>query len=194
MSATVGDNSNKLTEDEEKALFFYHVRNDMALKAKRKEIDAQIKAGRKIAQSDDIVLSRIDFCEKALDAEDKTTITQKVNDQLRIMEWLHIIPAYNNDLFADRAPKEEKIEGQGEIAGLAAKDRVSGYAAASADDKAWLHGYDRGQAIQRDNVETAMKKKRATKSKEEPPSDGEDPFGSVEDAREWAKAAPESTH
>ncbi|API52889.1 hypothetical protein BMW22_15800 [Rhizobium leguminosarum] len=175
-TAAIGDNSKDLTENEEKALFFFHVRKDMASKAKLKEIQAQIKADRKLAQADSIALSRIDFAEKALDADDKTTITQKVNDQLKIMEWLNIIQAYNNDLFANRAPKEEKIEGQGEIAGLAAAERVSNYAAASADDKAWLRGYDRGQAIMRDNLEKAMMKKRAKSSKEEPPASGSNPF------------------
>jgi len=175
--ATTGHNSNELTADQEKAHFFSHLRKDMATQAKIKTLQDQRKADRKIAQAEDIALSRIDFAQKALNAEDKSTITQRVNDQLKIMEWLHIIPAYNEDLLADRAPREEKVEGQGEIAGLAGIDRVSNYAAASADDKAWLRGYDRGQAIMRDNLEEAMKKKNASSSKEEPSAPaGEDPF------------------
>lgn len=180
---TEGHNSGALTENEEKALFFYHVRKDMASKAKLKEIQAQIKADRKLAQADSIALSRIDFAEKALDADDKTTITQRVNDQLKIMEWLNIIPPPSGDLFADRAPKEEKIEGQGEIAGLSAGEgitRTSPYAPNSPDDQAWLRGWDRGQAIMRDNLEKAMSKKRAKSSKEEPPAPkGTDPFASA---------------
>jgi hypothetical protein len=175
--AEVGHNS-ALTPAEEKALFFYHVRKDMATKAKLQELQAQRKQDRKLAQADNIALSRIDFAEKALDAEDKATITQKVNDQLKIMEWLNIIPSYNEDLFADRAPRDEKIEGQGEIAGLAGKDRFSDYAPDSADDKAWKRGYDRGQAIMRDNLEAAMTKSNSRRTNEEPPpsTDGDDPF------------------
>ncbi|MBD8556325.1 hypothetical protein IFT84_17595 [Rhizobium sp. CFBP 8762] len=173
---TTGHNSGDLTENEEKALFFHHTRKNMATKAKIKALQAEMKQDRKLAQADGIVLSRIDFAEKALAAEDKSTITQKVNDQLKIMEWLHIIPAYNEDLLADRAPREEKIEGQGEIAGLAAVDRVSTYAANSEDDRAWLRGYDRGQAIMRDNLEKALTKKQANRTNEEPEGDGSDPF------------------
>jgi hypothetical protein len=180
---TTGHNSGALTENEEKALFFYHVRRDMASKARLKEIQAQIKADRKLAQADNIALSRIDFAEKALDADDKTTITQKVNDQIKIMEWLNIIPPASKDLFADRAPKEEKIEGQGEIAGMSAEagvSRTSPYAKGSTDDEAWLRGWDRGQAIMRDDLESAMTKKRAAKSNEEPPAaSGTDPFATA---------------
>lgn len=176
MAAAVAGHNSALTADEEKALFFYHVRKDMATKAKIADLQAQRKQDRKLAQADSIALSRIDFCEKALDAEDKTTITQKVHDQLKIMEWLNIIPAYNSDLFADRAPRDEKIEGQGEIAGLAGAERVSGYEAASADDKAWLSGYDRGQAIMRDNLEAAMNKANSKRTNEEPATTGGDPF------------------
>ena len=174
---TTGHNSGELTPDQEKAHFFHHLRKTMAKKAQIKALQGELKADRKIAQSEGIVLSRMDFAERAMGAQDQTTITQQVNDQLKIMEWLHIIPAYNEDLLADRAPREEKIEGQGEIAGLAGADRVSGYASASADDKAWLRGWDRGQAIMRDNLEAALTKKQSASSKEEPAvTDGEDPF------------------
>ncbi len=173
---TTGHNSGELTADQEKAHFFHHLRRTMSTKAKIKDLQNELKSDRKVAQSEGVVLSRMDFAERALGAQDKSTITQQVNDQLKIMEWLHIIPAYNEDLLADRAPREEKIEGQGEIAGLAGADRVSNYAAASADDKAWLRGYDRGQGIMRDNLGEALKKKKAAATNEEPAATGDDPF------------------
>lgn len=179
MTSSIGDNSKELTESEEKALFFHHLRKDMSTKGKIKELQAQQKADRKLCQADGFALSRLDFAQKALGADDKSTITQKVEDQLKIMEWLNIIPAYNNDLFADRAPKEEKIEGQGQIAGLAGVDRVSGYAAGSEEDKTWLRGYDQGVSIM-DHLKSARAKKDSIRSKEAPPSDSDDPFGAVD--------------
>lgn len=181
--AAIGDNSKVLTEAEEKSLFFFHLRKDMAVKAQIKSLQDKRKEDRKLCQADGFVLSRIDFAEKALDAEDKTTVTEKVNQQLKIMEWLKIIPGYNEDLFADRAPKEEKVEGQGEVAGLAAVERKSPYAPDSPDEKAWIRGYDRGQAIMRDNLETAMTKKNSQRTNEEPPHDSDDdPFEEEEAA------------
>jgi len=181
---TAGHNSGDLTDQEEKALFFHHLRKDMATKARIKELQDLRKSDRKLAQADDIALSRLDFAEKALDAEDKTTVPQKVNDQLKIMEWLNIIPPRIGDLFADRAPRDEKIEGHGEIAGLSAGPgilRVSPHAPGSPDDQSWLTGWDRGQAIMRDNLEKALTKKRASSSKEEPPAQvgDKDPFASA---------------
>lgn len=197
MAATIGDNSKILTDDEEKAHFFWHLRRDMATQAKIKALQDERKKDRKLAQSEDIALSRLDFAEKALAADDKTTIAQRVNDQMKIMGWLNIIPPPSNDLFADRAPKEEKIEGQGEIAGLAAGEgveRKSPYPPDSEDEKGWLRGWDRGQAIMRDNLESAMTKKNAKRTNEEPPADGDDPFADdgqtdIEDP-EWEAADP----
>lgn len=178
MAATASKTHNTdLTEAEEKAHFFHCYRKDVALKVQIAALTKQRKDQRKIYAAEGIAASRLDFCDKALNADDKTTVTQKVSDQMKIMGWLNIIPPPAKDLFADRAPKEERIAGEGEIAGLAAEagvDRKAPYPPESADEKAWLRGWDRGQAIMRDNLKTAMEKKNADKNKEVPPV--EDPF------------------
>lgn len=58
----------------------------------------------------------------------------------------------------DRAPAIERIEGEGELAGLAGKDPKSPHDAGSNEDMVWLRGWDRGQAIMRDNLQSAMEK------------------------------------
>lgn len=177
---TIGDNSKVLTEDEEKAHFFNCYRQDAALKAKIAALSKQKKECRKLYASEGISSSRLDFCDRALTADDKTTVTQKLSDQIKIMGWLNIIPPPSDDLFADRAPKEERIEGEGEIAGLAAGEgveRKAPYAPNSDEEAAWLRGWDRGQLIMRDNLVSAMKKKNSQRTNEEPPQDSDDdPF------------------
>lgn len=179
MAETAGHNS-KLTEDEEKAHFFNCFRKDVAIKDQIAALQKQKKADRKIYAAEGVASSRLDFCDKALNAEDKTTVTQKVADQMKIMTWLNIIPPPSNDLFADRAPKIERIEGEGEIAGLAAGEgveRKAPYAPKSDDEAAWLRGWDRGQAIMRDNLKSAMEKKNAQRTNEAPAASGDgDPF------------------
>lgn len=85
------------------------------------------------------------------------------------------------DLLADRVTNEQMIYAAGVEAGLAGLDRVSKkYGAGSTEDKTWLSGWDEGQRIARENLQSAMEKRNAAKQKathEEPPASfGSDPF------------------
>jgi hypothetical protein len=180
--AAIGDNSKVLTDNEEKAHLFGCYRKDAALKAKIAALTKQRKEERKVYTTEGVASSKLDFLDKALNADDKTTVTQKVADQMKIMVWVNLIPPPSTDLFADRAPKIERIEGEGEIAGLAAiegVERKSPYAPGSEDDKAWLRGWDRGQKIMQDDLQSAMTKINSARTKEEPPTSDKDPFASA---------------
>lgn len=186
LAAGEGHNSGELTEAEEKALFFHHLR-------KREQHNAAIKAAQdakksdgKLAQADGVVLGELDYASKAIGAEDKKTITDQFGAFGKILSWLGLINGYQSDLFKDRAPAIERIEGEGELAGLAARDRESGYEAGCDEDQAWLRGYDRGQAIVRDNLQAAMEKRNAEKRDDADElisgADADDPFGDAEAA------------
>lgn len=175
--ATIGDNSRELTDQEQKALFFWHLRkreqHDKAIKAAQ----AAKKSDGKLAQADGVVLGELDYASKAIGAEDKKTITDQFGAFGRILNWLGLLPGYQTDIFVDRAPAVERIENEGELAGLAARERVSGYAEGSDEDTHWLAGYDRGQAIVRDNFQSAMEKRNAAKGDTLIRGDGHDePF------------------
>lgn len=190
MTALAGDNS-KLTEREETALKMHHLKKRMAHQAIIKSAQTKMKEDANLCKADGIPVSLIDFGIKALSAEDKNTPVQKVMDQGKMLETLGLIPAWNGDLLADRATKEEKIFAAGKMAGMAAVDKVSGYAAASADDKTWRAGYEEGQRIMLEDLPNALAKKASGRSKEEPAAtSGEDPFADSGDADEWASGAP----
>ncbi len=155
--AAVGHNS-ELTENERKALFFHHLRKRMAHNHRLSEVKAEKKADGKLAQADEIVLGDLDYAIKAIDAEEKATITDRFFSHGEILSWLGLTPGFQADLLRDRAPALERIEKQGELAGLAATERESGYASGSDEDQTWLRGYDNGQQIMRDNLEAAMSK------------------------------------
>jgi len=155
-----GHNS-QLTENERKALFFHHLRKRMAHNEAMEEIKAARKADGKTAQADGLVLGDLDYAIKTIEADEKKTVTDRFIAHGEILTWLGLAPGFQADLFRDRAPAVERIEGQGELAGLAAKERSSGYEGGSDEDQAWLRGYDRGQAIVRDNFLAAMEKVNA---------------------------------
>lgn len=157
MTASAGHNS-ELTENEEKALFFHHMRKRMAHNAKLAEVNKAKKEDGKIAQSQGVVLGDLDFAIKALNADDKATVTDRYLAHGTVLTWLNLVPGFQSDLLRDRAPAIERIEGEGELAGLAGKDPKSPHDAGSNEDAVWLRGWDRGQAIMRDNLQSAMEK------------------------------------
>lgn len=189
----VGHNSRELTEAEEKALFFHHVRKDIAHQAAIKAAQDARKPDRKMAQADGFALSDLDYAIKAMNAEDKVTITDRYGMHGKVLHWLGLLPGYQSDFFADRAPAIERIEKQGELAGLAAGERESGYEKGCEEDLVWLRGYDAGQAIVRDNLESAMTKRNADKAetaeliKGGADPDFEDPFDAADPALEAAE-------
>ncbi|MBX8812747.1 hypothetical protein HBA91_08920 [Ochrobactrum sp. MR34] len=157
MTSKTGHNS-QLTENEEKAIFFNHMRKRMVHNAKLAEVNKAKKEDGKIAQSEGVVLGDLDFAIKALNADDKATVTDRYLNQGTILTWLNLVPGFQSDLLRDRAPAIERIEGEGELAGLAGKDPKSPYDAGSDEDAAWLRGWDKGQKFMRDNLQSAMEK------------------------------------
>lgn len=153
----IGDNS-QLTEAERKALFFHHLRKRMAHNAELAEVNAAKKADGKTAQADGIVLGDLDYAIKAINADDKATVTDRFLAHGEVLAWLNLTPGFQSDLLRDRAPAIERIEGEGELAGLAGKDPQSPHDNGSDEDAAWLRGWERGQQIMRDNLVSAMEK------------------------------------
>lgn len=157
----IGDNS-KLTENERKSLFFHHLRKRMAHNAGLAEVNAAKKADGKTAQADGIVLGDLDYAIKAINADDKATVTDRFLAHGEVLSWLNLTPGFQSDLLRDRAPAIERIEGEGELAGLAGKDPESSYDKGSDEDQAWQRGWNKGQQIMRDNLQSAMEKINAT--------------------------------
>ncbi|NNV20561.1 hypothetical protein EHE22_09000 [Ochrobactrum pseudogrignonense] len=172
-----GHNS-QLSETDKKALFFHHLRIRMGHDAKVKEANAEKKAAGKLAQADNVVLGDLDYAIKAIGAEDKGTVTDRFLAHGEVLSWLNVIPGFQSDLLRDRAPAIERIEGEGELAGLAGKDADSGYDKGSDEDTAWLRGWDKGQKFMRDNLQAAMENKNAIQK----PDHGEPDFPDSEAA------------
>lgn len=162
----VGHNSGLLDENERKALFFDYVRKRMAIDAKIKTLRTERKESGAEAQSHGVVLQDMDFAIKAMTTEDKSKISDRYLSHGEILGWLGMVQGFQADLLRDRAPAMERIETEGQIAGLAALKRKSGYAPKSDEDITWERGYAAGQKIMRDNLQAAMTKRNEQKSAE----------------------------
>lgn len=196
---TAAGSNTKLNAEERRKLFAYHFRTEVQVENQRRELAAKKTANRKVAKSYDPTFSgqKFDHYLKAHFGEDDQKPVDRLKSDRENLEWLGLIPATSGgDLLSqiDRVDREQLIQAKGFEAGMLDKDRVSGYDGGSSDDKLWLASFDAGHTEYETDIPDILARIQATLSKEEPPSDGEDPFGSVEDAREWAKAAPESTH
>lgn len=174
MPAPSGHNSRELTENERKSLFFHHLRKRMAHNTDLAEVNASKKADGKKAQADGVVLGDLDYALKAINAEEKATVTDRYLAHGEVLTWLNLVPGFQTDLLRDRAPALERIEGEGELAGLAGKNAESPYDNGSDEDKAWLRGWDKGQAIMRDNLQSAMEKINSEQQDEDEDPDFED--------------------
>lgn len=166
MTASTGHNS-KLTENERKALFFHHMRKRLAHNTQAGEVASAKKADGKTAQADGVVLGDLDYAIKALNADDKGTVTDRYIAHGEVLTWLNLVPGFQTDLLRDRAPAVERIEGEGELAGLAGKNPESPHDNGSNEDAAWLRGWERGQAIMRDNLQSAMDKVNSDSEEEQ---------------------------
>lgn len=165
---TKAGHNSQLTENERKALFFHHMRKRMAHNSDLAEINSIKKADGKIAQADGIVLGDLDYAIKAIDADDKGTVTDRFLAHGEVLAWLNLTPGFQSDLLRDRAPAIERIEGEGELAGLAGKDAKSPHDNGSNEDAAWLRGWERGQKIMLDNLQAAMEKINSENQHEDP--------------------------
>ncbi|AXV15096.1 hypothetical protein CYG48_04905 [Neorhizobium sp. SOG26] len=183
MTAQAGHNS-KLTDQENQALWGHHVSKRVALQRRKDELKAEEDKLKADSKNDGLAEKEIkDFLDCML-SKDKQKKIDQFNMQKRNRIRLGLIPDDRNaDLLADRVTSEQMITAAGIEAGLAAIDRASPYAPASSEDRTWLAGYDEGQRIARENLQSAMEKRNAAKSKEEAPSDG-DPFADTGDDAE----------
>lgn len=178
MTANAGHNS-KLTDAERQALWGHHVQKRVSVHREREALKATEAKLKGDAKNDGISEQEMKDFLDCMFAGDKQKVVDKFNvlKRNRIRLGL-IIDDRKGDLLADRVTNEQMIFAAGVEAGLAALDRVSKYAAGSPEDRAFLDGYDDGQRIMRENLQSAMEKRNAEKTHEEPAADpGEDdPF------------------
>lgn len=175
-----GDNK-KLTPEQRQKLFAYHFRIELAAETERREAAARKTANRKVAKAADPTFSgqKFDHYLKAHFGEDDQKPVDRLKSDRENLIWLGLIPDTSGDLLsqADRVDAEGMIRAKGYKAGMLGLDRVSGFDAASSDDKLWLESYDAGKKEYDTDLPDIMAIVEAGKTKEEPqPEQSDNPF------------------
>lgn len=176
---TIGHNST-LTDEERQALWGHHIAKRVAIQRRKDELKAEEDALKADSKNDGLSEKEIKDYLDCMFSTDKQKKVDQFNMLKRNRIRLGLIHDDRNaDLLSDRVTTQEMIFAAGVEAGLAGLDRVSGkYAGGSDEERAFLDGWDEGQRIARENLQSAMEKLNRQRTKEEPPPSGDDePFG-----------------
>lgn len=163
--ADVGHNS-ELSSGEQRALMFHHFNLVESQKAVVKAAQDALKKLRKTAKSAGIVMADLDYMARCADLDDPDIVPAEIMRRAEIASWFALPVHFQPDMFADRKPIEDRAFAEGEAAGLRGKDPEPPYDAGSPAGQAWLKGWHSGQAIMRDDLQSAMEKRNSAKAAE----------------------------
>jgi len=175
MTAT-GHNSSKAESDFRLLVAYYH-RKDLASHFEAKRIADERKANRKNANAHGIASQKLDHYLKSVIADDKQKVVDKHQSDRQNLEWMGLIAnTSGGDLLAqaERVSGEDLVRAKGFQAGLLGNDRVSGYMAATDEDRWWLTSYDEGRKEYDTKLPDLLSRISVAADKEAPPEDDED--------------------
>lgn len=172
-----GHNSVKEEADRQK-LFAYYFRKEIDVETQLRALRDRKKSNRQNAKASGFPAAKIDHYAKAFYAEDEEKPVDRLKSDRENLEWLGLIPKTSDgDLLAqaERATGEDMVRAKGYRAGLLNLERVSGYMAATDEDRWWLNSYDAGKSEYDTDIPDILSRIESARSKESPPSEG-DPF------------------
>lgn len=160
MTVAAGHNSKELTANETLAIKLNHLRTRMKFNAEISALQKAKTAAANLAKADGLRISTLDVGINALNAQDKNTPISKLMDEGQMLADLGMLPAWNADLMADRATRSEKVFAAAKIRGATGLDRLADYPPGSQDDNDDLAGWQEGQRLMREDLQSAMEKRQ----------------------------------
>lgn len=177
MDATTGHNSNELTAAERKALMMHHMRAISAQQAVCDRENEERKRLRKLAKTDGIALSDIDYGLRILAIEDPEVITDELRRRHELAEWFGLPVHSQAEFDFEREPAVDRAFREGAVAGSLGKDMNPPYGSPSALYDAWKDGWRQAQDSMLADFKTASEKLQAKKAITPVEDTGEDaPF------------------
>ena len=152
-----GHNSG-LTENQERALFFDHLKKIEASEEELKKMKASHARLFKAAKADGYLKKDIEFAMRLrADSSDGEEMVEERRREMRIAKWLQHPVGTQMDMFdKDRTTAVEKAFELGKNAGMEGQTCISPYDASGKQSEAWIKGWHEGQ-----EAIFAIKKKKA---------------------------------
>lgn len=176
-TAAVTKEHNRNAETDRRILFAHYHRIDRDLAAKVRALNEQKKSNRQNAKAAGFPAQKLDHYLKAFLADDQDKPVLKHQSEKENLIWLGLIPDQKDgDLLSERASPEDVVRAKGFHAGLCGLDRVSGYMAATDEDRWWLTSYDAGRDEYNTQLPDLLARIESQRTKEEVAPTGDDPF------------------
>ncbi|MBO6511538.1 MAG: hypothetical protein JJ979_24160 [Roseibium sp.] len=174
-----GHNSG-LTDNQERALFFNHLKKIKASKEKLEELKASHARLFKAAKADGFLKKDMEFALR-LQGDDSNgeELLEERRRQQRIALWLQHPVGTQMEMFdEDRTPATEKAFELGKNAGMEGQTCISPYDASTEMSQAWINGWSEGQKAIFDiqKMQTEEEAPIVAAAKNDGDDDGDDDF------------------
>lgn len=142
--AVAGHNQG-LTEDQQAALFFNHLKLYRAALETKKLADAALKNACKLMKAEGTKLDDIKTAIQLQDNKDgEKEVRAQIEDTIRVAKWMGYSVGHQVDMFPDRRPAAEKAFDDGKVSGLAGLACKPPFDPGQLCDK-WVSGWQTGQ-------------------------------------------------
>jgi ribosome modulation factor len=187
MPATIGDNSHDLTPAQAKALYMHHFRAIQAQTEICKMENVERLRLRKLAKTDGVILSDIDFGLRCATIEDPQIVVDEQRRRAEIGRYFALPIGAQTELDFSREPLVERAAREGEAAGFAGKSvDACPYDEDSEPGRVWLDHWQMAQAQMLADWKVAMEKKQAARANGADPAAGDDGANDPDDDDEIA--------
>lgn len=154
--AVAGDNSaaSARTEDQQRVIFFDHLKRVKKAAAVVADCEVELRAARKdlgdikkMVKAEGTLLVDIDTAIR-LEEGDAKVIQGEIENQVKVARWLNIPFGYQFDLLdRDERPATDKANEEGKIAGLKGLPKKPPHDPSVPQYKSWMEGYGEGQMV-----------------------------------------------
>lgn len=152
----------ELTASERKSLFMSHFRKIQAQQARMKVEAEELKRLRRLAKTDNIPLSEIDFALRCSEVDDPSIIPYEIARHIEIATFFALPVGAQTDFDFEREPAIDRAKREGAAAFYAGGPREpSNHAPDSRAGQAYIKAYDAAQAQEQADLASAIQKTSA---------------------------------